>query len=104
VRNEGGSATTGTIVNETVPAHTTFVGPAGTWSCAANAPAATACDALVNVPAQVGATPGIATVTFTVKVDDPLPDHVTSILNAVASTTARRRTARTCRRRRVARW
>jgi uncharacterized repeat protein (TIGR01451 family) len=26
VRNEGGSATTGTIVNETVPAHTTFVG------------------------------------------------------------------------------
>ena len=43
VRNEGGSATTGTIVNETVPAHTTFVGPIGNWSCAASAPARACC-------------------------------------------------------------
>jgi|GEM_PF-920871 len=85
VRNEGGTATTGTIVNETVPANTTFVGPAATWSCAANAAAGTACDALLNVPASTGVNnPGVATVTFTVKVDDPLPDNVTSVLNAVA--------------------
>jgi hypothetical protein len=70
--------------SSTKPCLRTRRSSAGTWSCAANAPAATACDALVNVPAQVGANPGIATVTFTVKVDDPLPDHVTSILNAVA--------------------
>jgi hypothetical protein len=36
------------------------------------------------VPAQVGGTTGIVTLIFTVKVDDPLPNGVTSIANAVA--------------------
>ncbi|WP_300616678.1 isopeptide-forming domain-containing fimbrial protein, partial [Dokdonella sp.] len=84
VRNFGGTATTGTIVNETVPLHTTFVGPAGTWTCTAGAPAGTACNTLVNVPPHDGTQPGVVTLTFTVKVDDPLPAGVTSVANAVA--------------------
>ncbi|NCT68510.1 MAG: DUF11 domain-containing protein [Rhodanobacteraceae bacterium] len=84
VRNEGGTATTGTIVNEAVPPHTTFVSGAPAWTCAAGAPAGTACAALVDVPAHDGTQPGVATLTFTVRVDDPLPSGVTSIANAVA--------------------
>ncbi|MFZ1795373.1 MAG: hypothetical protein WAU14_01350, partial [Dokdonella sp.] len=84
VRNQGGTAALGTIVNEVVPANTTFVSGAPAWTCAPGAPAGTSCDALVDVPAQVGGTPGIVTLIFTVKVDDPLPNGVTSIANAVA--------------------
>ena len=47
-------------------------------------PAGTACDALVNVPAHNGVQPGVATLTFTVRVADPLPSGVTAIANAVA--------------------
>ncbi|MCK9539463.1 DUF7507 domain-containing protein, partial [Dokdonella sp.] len=83
VRNYGGTPTTGTIVNETVPQHTVFVTGTPAWSCAAGAPAGTACDALVNVPAHDGVDAGMASLTFTVRVDDPLPAGVTSILNAV---------------------
>ncbi|MBN8728049.1 MAG: DUF11 domain-containing protein, partial [Xanthomonadales bacterium] len=84
VRNDGGTATTGTLVNEVVPEHTTFVSGSPAWSCPTGAPAGTACDALVNVPAHDGSAPGVATLTFTVRVDDPLPAGVTTIANAVA--------------------
>jgi uncharacterized repeat protein (TIGR01451 family) len=83
VRNDGGTATTGTIVNEMVPLYTTFVSGTSTWTCAVGSPGGTACDTLVNVPAHDGTQPGLVTLLFTVKVDDPLPDGVTSIANAV---------------------
>jgi uncharacterized repeat protein (TIGR01451 family) len=84
VRNDGGTPTTDTIVNETVPQHTTFVSGAPGWTCAAGSPAGTACNALVDVPAHDGTNPGLVTLTFTVQVDDPLPAGITSIANAVA--------------------
>ncbi|HET8941463.1 MAG TPA: hypothetical protein VFN13_05700, partial [Rudaea sp.] len=84
VRNWGGTATVGTIVNEKVPVFTTYVSGSPQWSCTAGAPAGTACSAMVNVPAATGAMqPGMSTLTFTVKVDDTLPPGVTQILNAV---------------------
>ena len=84
VRNEGGTAALGTLINETVPANTTYVaGSPNIWTCANGAAAGTACDTLVDVPAQSGVNPGLVTVTFTVRVDDPLPSGVTSIRNAV---------------------
>jgi uncharacterized repeat protein (TIGR01451 family) len=84
VRNDGGTPATGTIVDETVPLHTTFVSGAPTWTCAAGSPGGTACTTLVNVPAHDGTQPGVVTLIFTVKVDDPLPVGVVSIANAVA--------------------
>ncbi|MEO8959104.1 MAG: isopeptide-forming domain-containing fimbrial protein, partial [Rudaea sp.] len=84
VRNYGGTAALATIINETVPAFTTFVSGTPTWSCSPGAPPGTACSALVDVPAATGAmAPGMQTLTFTVKVDDSLPVGVTEILNAV---------------------
>jgi uncharacterized repeat protein (TIGR01451 family) len=84
LRNEGGTSAQDVLVNETVPAHTSFVSGQG-WSCAPGAAAGTACDALVTVPAATGPNaPGIATLTFTVMVDDPLPAGVVAIANAVA--------------------
>ncbi len=84
VRNDGGTATVNTIVNETVPLHTTFVSGTPTWTCAVDSPGGTACTTLVNVPADDGTQPGVTTALFTVKVDDPLPVGVASIANAVA--------------------
>ena len=84
VRNDGGTATTGTLVNEVVPEHTRFVSGSPAWSCPPDAAAGTACDALVDVPAHDGNAPGLVTLTFTVRVDDPLPDGVTHVANVVA--------------------
>jgi uncharacterized repeat protein (TIGR01451 family) len=84
VRNEGGTAAASTIINETVPAHTSFAGGAPTWTCAIGAPAGTACDALVDVPAFASGSPGVATATFAVQVADPIPAGVQQIANAVA--------------------
>ena len=84
VRNWGGTPATGTIVNEQVPDHTTFVSGTPAWTCAAGAPALTACSAMVNVPAATSQTqPGMQTLTFVVKVDNPLPEGVTQIVNSV---------------------
>ena len=85
VRNHGGTLADDVIVNETVPLHTTFVSGSPGWSCAAGAPAGTACVSTVDVPAaDAGGTPGVATLTFTVQVVDPLPAGVRQIANAVA--------------------
>ncbi|HUD40667.1 MAG TPA: hypothetical protein VMR06_01580 [Dokdonella sp.] len=85
VRNHGGTLADDVIVNEIVPLHTTFVSGTPGWSCAAGAPAGTACVSTVDVPAaDAGGTPGVATLTFTVEVADPLPAGVQQIANAVA--------------------
>ena len=86
VSNSGGTAALNTIVNEVVPQNTTFVADApNIWvGCADGAAAGSACDTIVNVPAQSGVTPGTVSVTFKVRVDDPLAAGVTSIFNAVA--------------------
>jgi uncharacterized repeat protein (TIGR01451 family) len=84
VRNWGGTATTGTIINETVPDFTTFVSGTPQWTCSAGAPAGTACNALVNVPAATGPNqPGMVQLTFVVKVDDSLPPGVTELTNII---------------------
>ncbi|ANB16958.1 Hypothetical protein I596_928 [Dokdonella koreensis DS-123] len=85
LRNHGGTAATDVLVNETVPLHTVFVSGAPAWSCAAGSPGGTACDTTINVPAaDTAGTPGVATLTFTVQVVDPLPPGVQQIANAVA--------------------
>ncbi|MEZ5462765.1 MAG: hypothetical protein R3F00_13365 [Dokdonella sp.] len=84
VRNDGGTATIGTIVNETVPLHTTYVSGAPVWTCTLGDPGGTPCDTLVDVPAHDGSQPGLATLLFTVEVVDPIPAGVTTIANAVA--------------------
>lgn len=86
VSNSGGTAALNTIVNEVVPQNTTFVADLpNIWvGCADGAVAGTPCDTIVNVPAQSGGTPGSVSVTFKVRVDDPLAAGVTSIFNAVA--------------------
>jgi uncharacterized repeat protein (TIGR01451 family) len=85
VTNSGASVANNTIVNETVPANTTFVGGTPTWTCSVGAPAGTACDTVITVPApSVGGNPGTASATFTVRVANPIPAGVQSIANAVA--------------------
>src|SRR5690606_13094296 len=84
VLNHGGTPEVDVVVNEWVPENTTFVSGTPTWTCAAGDPAGTHCETLVNVPAHDGTSPGVATLTFTVAVDDPLPAGVTSLYNAVA--------------------
>ena len=85
LRNHGGTMATNVIVNETVPLHTTFVSGTPGWDCVAGSAAGTACGSMINVPAaDAGGTPGVATLTFTVAVVDPLPIGVQQIANAVA--------------------
>ncbi len=84
LRNEGGTPALNTIVNEWVPNHTRFVGGVPTWSCAPGSPAGTACDNLVDVPAHDGSQPGLVSLTFIVRVDDPLAAGVSEIANGVA--------------------
>jgi uncharacterized repeat protein (TIGR01451 family) len=79
--NAGPDDGTGVIINEVVPANTTFNQAASAptvWSCADGSPAGTACSTVI------GAVPGnnIAdTVNFAVTIDDPLPAGVTQISN-----------------------
>ncbi|HNV07334.1 MAG TPA: hypothetical protein PKO40_02430, partial [Dokdonella sp.] len=86
VSNAGGTVALNTIINEVVPQNTTFVADSpNIWvGCADGAAAGTACDTIVDVPAQSGGTPGTISVDFMVLVDDPLAVGVTSIFNAVA--------------------
>jgi uncharacterized repeat protein (TIGR01451 family) len=85
VANHGGSASSTAVVNETVPAHATFVaaGPS-VWSCADGASAGSACDAAVEVPAFSDGVAGTVTLSFAVRVADPLPAAALAISNAVA--------------------
>ncbi|TAH47634.1 MAG: DUF11 domain-containing protein, partial [Gammaproteobacteria bacterium] len=86
VSNAGGTVALNTIINEVVPQNTTFFADSpNIWvGCVDGSPAGTACDTIVDVPAQSGGTPGTISVDFMVLVDDPLAVGVTSIFNAVA--------------------
>ena len=84
VSNGAGVVAPGTVVNEVVPVGTEFVSGSPTWSCAAGAAAGTACTTQVIVPAYASGTPGQVTATFTVRVLDPLPESVQSIVNVAS--------------------
>jgi uncharacterized repeat protein (TIGR01451 family) len=76
--NTGNQEATGVIITETVPANTTFVGPAS-WSCASGSPAGTVCN--LNLPSlAVGAT---GTISFVVQVAS-IPPAGGFIINTVS--------------------
>ena len=77
--NIGGTAATGVIITDTVPANTTFnaANSSPGWSCADGSPAGTICSFPLNtVAAGIG-----GLVTFALNVDNPLPPGVTTIFN-----------------------
>lgn len=76
--NTGNGAATGVVVSETVPDHTTFVGPAG-WTCSPNNNAGSACTYDLGT-LNAGAS---GTLTYQVQVIDPVPAGVTQIHNVV---------------------
>ncbi len=84
VANHGGSASSATVVNETVPANTRFVSGPSMWSCADGAAAGSVCNATVEVPAFSAGAAGTVSLTYSVRVDDVLPSGVLTITNAVA--------------------
>ena len=79
--NAGPADSTGVIINDVVPANTTFNQAASaptTWSCADGSPAGTAC--FTDLGTVLGN--NIAgTVNFAVTINDPLPAGVTQISN-----------------------
>jgi uncharacterized repeat protein (TIGR01451 family) len=81
--NSGNVGLTGVVVNETVPANTTFTtaGSTAGWSCAAGGVAGATCTF------TIGALPAGAsgTLTFVVVIDTPLPAGVTQITNAATA-------------------
>ncbi len=82
--NIGNKGATGVVLNETVPANTTFNAGASTagWSCAAIT-AGSACTFPVGALAGGGAG---GSVTFTVTVDNPVPGGTTQISNTATIT------------------
>lgn len=82
--NIGNVQTTGVVVNETVPAESTFVAASSTagWSCANGSAAGTACTFTVGT-LNVGQT---GSVTFAVRLNSPLPTSFTGIQNSVTIT------------------
>jgi Calx-beta domain/Domain of unknown function DUF11/Bacterial Ig domain/Domain of unknown function (DUF4214) len=77
--NGGNQAATGVVVTETVPANTNFVAAgSSTWSCADNSPAGTSCTNTVGALAGNGAG---GSLTFKVKVVNPVPGGTTQITN-----------------------
>ena len=84
VANHGGSASSATVVNETVPTNTSFVAGSAAWSCADGAPMGSACNAAIEVPAFNAGAAGTVSLSFAVRVADPIPAGVLAISNAVA--------------------
>ena len=82
--NVGGTAATGVVITETVPAHTTFNAAASTlgWSCPNGSPAGTICT--LNFPTLPPATTHM--VMFSVRIDDP--PGTTTIHNSVVISAA----------------
>ncbi|HEX8889752.1 MAG TPA: cadherin-like domain-containing protein, partial [Pyrinomonadaceae bacterium] len=78
--NGGNQGATGVVVTETVPANTNFVaaGSSAGWSCADNSPAGTSCTNTVGALAGNGAG---GSLTFKVKVVNPVPGGTTQITN-----------------------
>lgn len=75
--NGGNQDTTGVVITETVPLHTTFVDSNRPWSCPSGAAAGTVC---VHPIGTVGAGQ-VGDITFRVKVADTLPAQVFAIEN-----------------------
>ncbi len=82
--NNSNGGASNVLLTDTVPLHTTFVGPAG-WSCASGAPAGTKCTWLI--PRVDAHTTG--SVLFTVKVNAPLASrrHATDQYGAIGDST-----------------
>ncbi len=80
--NTGNINLVGVVINETVPANTTFNAAAstGTWTCANGSPAGTPCSLTVGNLAG-GAT---GTATFAVTVLNPLPAGATTVSNSAS--------------------
>ncbi|MDN5923546.1 MAG: DUF11 domain-containing protein, partial [Xanthomonadales bacterium] len=86
--NVGGTKATGQVVNEKVPTATTYVATGSSaWTgtgCVDGAAAGTPCNITVDVPAATdGSNFGTTTLTFVIKVIDPLPQGTTQIFNSV---------------------
>ncbi len=84
--NVGNQNATGVVITETVPAGTTFNAPASlptVWTgCADGAPATSMCTyAVGNLDAGGG-----GTLTFAVRIDDPVAPGITQIVNTVSIT------------------
>ena len=77
--NAGNVAASGSQISETVPVHATFVAGSSSpgWSCADGAAAGTACAFTLGSVAAGGS----GSVTFAVRVVDPLPAGATTITN-----------------------
>ncbi|MEW6505265.1 MAG: sortase [Chloroflexota bacterium] len=80
--NNGNQTATGVVITETVPLHTTFVAASSTtgWSCADGSPGGTTCTYTIGTLAGGGAG---GTLTFAVRVDNPVPEGVTQVVNTV---------------------
>ena len=87
--NTGGTTVTSYTINEVVPANTTFVSVASgtttaTSSCTGGEAAGTVCPvSFTSVPAEVGATPGVASVKVTFKAASSIPDGTQSVANSI---------------------
>src|SRR6185436_10095225 len=80
--NTGTQAATGVVITETVPNNTRYNATASlptVWSCPNGSLAGTLCT--TNIPGSVAGGGGSGSVRFAVRVDNPLPPSVTSIVN-----------------------
>ncbi|MCB0085419.1 MAG: DUF11 domain-containing protein, partial [Caldilineaceae bacterium] len=82
--NQGNLAVNNVVITETVPLHTTFVGPSALWNCPVGSPSGTVCTQSI---ARIGANESGAS-TFSVKVVSALPPNVTMIENRAQIGTA----------------
>lgn len=79
-QNVGNRGTTGVVITDVVPLHSTFNATASqptSWSCAANSPAGTLCTTTIGTLA-VGSS---GSVKFAITVNNPVPAGVTAISN-----------------------
>ncbi len=83
-RNVGNQGVTGVVINETVPLDTQFSAADSTpgWVCVPNALAGSSCSLAVGGLAAGGQ----GTASFAVVLDDPVPESVTAVFNAVTIT------------------
>uniref|UniRef100_A0A7C4Q3F5 Sortase n=1 Tax=Bellilinea caldifistulae TaxID=360411 RepID=A0A7C4Q3F5_9CHLR len=81
-RNNGNQTATGVVISETVPLHTTFVAGSSSpgWSCANGSVGGTTCTYTIGTLASGSS----GTLTFAVRVDNPVPEGVTQIANTVS--------------------
>jgi len=80
-RNNGNGAASGVVITETVPAHTTFMAGSSSpgWSCADGSVGGTTCTYTIGTLASGSS----GTLTFAVRVINPVPDGVEQIANTV---------------------